>query len=69
MNDTLDLQRDLSDSAENITMKIKKSRRKYDKQEKIEKNRTIKKTYKTARWKKVERRNSGNARKNVKINE
>ena len=37
MNDILDLNRDLLDNTENITMKIKKSRKKYDKQEKIQK--------------------------------
>ena len=43
MNDILDLNRDLLDNTENITMKIKKSRKKYDKQEKIEKKRTTRK--------------------------
>ena len=46
MNDILDLNRDLLDNTENITMKIKKSRKKYDKQEKIEKKRTTRKKYK-----------------------
>ena len=46
MNDILDLNRDLVDNTENITMKIKKSRKKYDKQEKIEKKRTTRKKYK-----------------------
>ncbi len=46
MNDILDSNRHLQDCVENITMKIKKSRKKYDKQEKIEKKRTTKKKYK-----------------------
>jgi DNA ligase (NAD+) len=46
MNDILDLNRNVLDNSENITMKIKKSRKKYDKQEKIEKKRTTRKKYK-----------------------
>lgn len=46
MNDILDLNRDLQDNVENITMKIKKSRKKYDKKENIEKKRTTRKKYK-----------------------
>lgn len=42
MND-IDLDRELQNSTENITMKIKKSRKKYDKYEKIEKKRITKK--------------------------
>ena len=45
MNDILDLDKDLQDNIENITMKIKKSRKKYDKQQQIKK-RTTKKKYK-----------------------
>ncbi len=46
MNDILDSNRNLQESVENITMKIKKSRKKYDKKENIEKKRTTRKKYK-----------------------
>ena len=45
MNDILDLNKDLQDNSENITMKIKKSRKKYDKKEKVDKKKKTRKKY------------------------
>lgn len=45
MNDILDLNKDLQDNSVNITMKIKKSRKKYDKKEKIDKKKKTRKKY------------------------